>query len=350
MGLPRVSVIVPSYNYASVLEGCVESVLSQDGVEVRVLIVDDCSPDRTEAVGRALADRDARVELRRHAANRGLIATANEGLAWADGDYVVLLSADDLLTPGALARATQVMEEHPRVGLVYGRAPYWREGRPPPRATGRWRGTTIWPGREWIRLRCRSAQNCISSPEVVVRASVQRSVGGYEPACTHASDLNMWLRIAARADVAYVRGVPQAIYRVHAASMLRSSNTVMRDLRERRTAWDAFFDACGGELDGASELRSMATRALARQSLWRASRAIDRNLLGGEDGQPVDELVDFALDVHPGARRLREWHGLRMRRLLGPGRSRYFPLFMATGAAHRMHLHLSRMRWAYTGI
>lgn len=350
MSRPSVSVIVPCYRYASVLEGCVESVLVQEGVDVRVLIVDDCSPDETETVGRTLAARDGRVELRRHTQNVGLIATANEGLEWAGGEFVVLLSADDLLTPGALARATQVMEDNPNVGFVYGRAPYWREGRPLPRTTRRWRGTTIWPGREWIELRCRSAHNCISSPEVVVRTSVQRAAGGYDAACTHASDLNMWLRIAARSDVAYVRGAPQAIYRVHADSMLRSANTVMRDLLERRKAWDSFFASCAHELERADELRGLATQALARQALWRASRAVDRNLIRGDDALPVDELVAFALDVHPRARGLREWRGLQLRRRLGPGRSRFFPLFVATGAAHRMHLHLSRLRWAHTGI
>ena len=45
VSLPTVSVIVPCYSYGAVLEGCVESVLSQRGVDVRVLIIDDCSPD-----------------------------------------------------------------------------------------------------------------------------------------------------------------------------------------------------------------------------------------------------------------------------------------------------------------
>ena len=100
---PTVSVIVPCYGYADVLEGCVASVLAQEGVDVRVLIADDCSPDDTPLVGRRLAESDGRVTYRRNAENQGLIATANAGLAWADGDYVVLLSADDLLVPGSLA-------------------------------------------------------------------------------------------------------------------------------------------------------------------------------------------------------------------------------------------------------
>jgi hypothetical protein len=347
---PSVSVIVPCYRYAHVLEGCVRSVLDQDGVDVRVLIVDDRSPDDTPEVAARLAAADARVEYRRHEENAGLIATANEGLRWADGDYVVLLSADDLLTPGALRRATTVMETHPGVGMAYGRALFAREGRPLPTPQGRWRTTDIWPGHAWLKRRCRNATNVISSPEVVVRTSIQKAVGGYDARCFHTSDLNMWLRIAAVSDVAFVRGVPQAIYRIHADSMLRSDAGPMVDLRERRAAFDCFFEAVGDELPGAADLHATATRALARQALWRASRAYDRDLVTGRDALPVRELVAFALDVHPDAKQLREWRGLQLRRRLGAGRSGWFPPFVATGAAHRMHGHARRLRWRLRGV
>jgi glycosyltransferase involved in cell wall biosynthesis len=69
--MSRVDVVIPCYKYAHYLHGCVESVLSQEGVEVRVLILDDASPDNTPEVGEELARQDGRVEYRRHAVNRG---------------------------------------------------------------------------------------------------------------------------------------------------------------------------------------------------------------------------------------------------------------------------------------
>lgn len=346
-----VKVIVPCYGYADVLPGCVESVLAQEGIEVRVLIIDDCSPDETPAVAGRLAAADERVEYRRNERNEGLIATANEGLRWAaEGDYVVLISADDLLVPGALRRAVEVMEARPGVGMVYGHAPYFEADEPLPRVASRWRGTKVWDGLEWVRLRCRAGHNCISSPEVVVRASVQRQVGEYDPACRHASDLNMWLRIAAVADVAYVRGASQALYRVHAESMLRSmqaaSDGAITDLRERRTAFERFFEVAALALPGADALRETARRELARQALWQASRATDR----GDREAPVEAFVAFALETYAGARRLREWRGLCLRRAIGAGRSGWFPPFLATGALHRLGSHLNRLRWRLGGV
>ncbi|MFI5005718.1 MAG: glycosyltransferase [Solirubrobacterales bacterium] len=374
-GLATVSVIVPCFNYGHLLEGCLASVLSQEGVDVRVLVIDDRSTDDSAAAAARLAEREERVELRLHTENMGLIATANEGLEWAPGEYVVLLSADDLLVPGSLRRASEVMARHPNVGMVYGKTLQAAEGRPFPEPSGRWRSTKVWSGADWVRIRCRSTYNCISSPEVVVRSSVQRAVGGYDPACHHSSDLNMWLRIAAVADIAYVRGVPQAIYRVHSDSMLRSAASTMVDLRERRIAFDSFFASRPGQpgpsvplkadrieadrrvnqLPGGGperdhletdRLRRMAARTLARQALWRASRAVDQ---GAADGV-VRELAGFALDVYPDARRLREWRGLRLRQWIGAGRSLRFPPFIATGAAHRLRSHAIRMRWRLRGI
>lgn len=340
------SVIVPCYRYGHLLEGCLSSVLSQEGVQVQVLIIDDRSPDDSFEVARAIARREGRVEVRRHDRNLGLIATANEGLRWAEGEHVVLLSADDLLTPGSLHRATEAMRTRPEVGMVYGRALYACEGRPLPQPSGRWRSTAVWRGDDWIGRRCRSAHNCISSPEVVVRTSVQRAVGGYDEACRHTSDLNMWLRIAAISDIAHVRGVPQAIYRVHGDSMLRSQRDPVVELSQRRIAFERFFERCEAQVDGAPRLRHAVARALARQAIWQASRAVDR----GESEDSIAALTSFALEVCPQARRLREWRGLTLRRAIGAGRSGRFPPLLATGAAHRLRGHVGRARWRLTGL
>ena len=121
--MSHVDVVVPCYNYARFLPHCVSSVLAQHGVRVRVLIIDDCSTDETEEVGRDLAQQDDRVEFRRHSENQGHISTYNEGLLeWCTAEYSVLLSADDALAPGALARATELMNRHTDVGMTYGMA------------------------------------------------------------------------------------------------------------------------------------------------------------------------------------------------------------------------------------
>jgi hypothetical protein len=356
MANPLVKVIVPCYDYAHFLPGCVESIVGQDGVEVSVLVVDDRSPDDTPAVSRALIEADDRVEYRRHLENIGLISTVNEGLGWAaDADYVVVISADDRLAPGALKRAVTVMEERPNVGMTYGSALRFAEEKDAGAGLrDRWTGTKVWPGRRWIKVRCREGHNCIASPEAMVRVAVQRRVGEYDLESHHASELNMWLRIAAVSDVAYIKGAHQALYRVHQTSMLRTMlatrKGAMTDIGTRRIAFNKAFDTIGNALPGAEALRARANRALASQALWIASRAYDKGSLEDAEGAPAREWIDFAAATYPDLGRLPRWWGLRARQMIGAGRSLYFPLFLATGAGHRARVLYNRHRLQARGI
>ena len=181
--MSRVDVVIPCYNYGKFLGDCVAGALDdQPGTDVRVLIIDDASQDDSAEIAHKLAAADDRVEVIVHPVNRGHIATFNEGLLdWADGDYCVLISADDRLAPGALRRAADIMDAHPEVGFVYGNVVEFRGGEEPPPARTKSRGQTIWPGHWWLEQRFREANTCIFSPEVVVRTSVQHHVGGYNP-------------------------------------------------------------------------------------------------------------------------------------------------------------------------
>src|SRR5262249_12852646 len=154
---PTVDVIVPCYNYAAYLEECVVSILEQPGVAVRVLVIDDASTDTTAEVGARLEASDTRVRYRRHSANRGHISTYNEGFDWAEADYLLLISADDLLTPSALTRAVAALEEHPRATMAHGRQIVF-ETEPPPPATGPLMSHgnyTLQPGKDFVAELCR---------------------------------------------------------------------------------------------------------------------------------------------------------------------------------------------------
>jgi glycosyltransferase involved in cell wall biosynthesis len=345
----RVDVVVPCYNYGHFLGRCLDSVLSQEGVDVRVLVIDDCSTDDSADVADRLAAADSRIEVHRHAVNRGHIATYNEGLLdWATGDLVVLLSADDLLAPGALGRAAAIMEADPSVGMVYGWAPYFEDHDALPRVRRSKASTTRWRGQDWIEGICRTAVNVISSPEVVVRTSIQQRVGGYRPELPHAGDLEMWMRIAAVSDIAYVKGPPQAYYRVHSQSMQRTTFAAsIDDLAQRSEVFSQFFERNGSLVKDAERLHRLADRALAGEALWRACRAYDRDDL---DHVPVESLVDFAMSTYPDATTLSEHRALLRRRRLGPTWCRRTQVFILPAIARRLRYMYRFERWKRRGV
>jgi len=265
--LPTVSVYVPCHNYGRFLRQCVESLVHQRGVEVSVLIIDDASTDDSASVAKQLADEYACVEFRQHDTNTGHIATYNEGIEWARGDYVVLLSADDLLVDGALERATSVMEEHPDVGLVYGRCTPFR-GEPPLELSAAGDSAVeLVPGREWFERVCRDGENFIAAPEAVVRTSLQHQIGGYAEDLPHSGDLEMWLRCAVHTNVAQVRGY-HALKRAHGDSMQEARFYEPLDqLVQRQMAFDRALSHYGQRYDDSARLRELVYSALARDAL-----------------------------------------------------------------------------------
>src|ERR1700754_4915016 len=118
--MASVDVLVPCYQYGRYLRGCVESILSQGIQDLRVRIIDNASTDDSVGIARRLMAEDSRVDLVAHPRNLGPHASFNEGIDWAGADYFLILCVDDLLAPGALARAVAVMEQNPDVVLTYG--------------------------------------------------------------------------------------------------------------------------------------------------------------------------------------------------------------------------------------
>lgn len=346
--MSSVSVVIPCYNYGHFLEDAVTSVLEdQDGVDVRVLIIDDASPDGSAEVARKIAAREPRVEVTVHAANKGNIATFNEGLLkWADGDYCLLLSADDRVTPGALRRARDLLDAHPNVGFVYGRALWCKDGAPLPTVRTRVRGWSVWPGQWWLERRFRDAENPITAPEVVVRTSVQKRVGGYDPRLPRAGDLEMWMRLAANADVGFLRGADQAYYRLHEQNM-RKDVTALMDLRERRLVFEVTLDRYGDGLSDRKRLSALVLRKIAEESLWNAGLAYDRG--DGRDTS-VDELLAFAVDCSPEVKRLPLYRAMQARKRVGP---RAMPglqsVIQSAVFTHKVQRWLRRRSWKFRG-
>lgn len=342
--VPRVSIVVPCYNYGHFLPDCVNSLITQPDVEVDVLIIDDASPDGSGEVAMALAAQHGQVRVIRHSQNMGHIATYNEGLALVEGDYAVLLSADDLLTPGSLGRATSLMERFPQVGLTYGN-PRAFDTTPPSAAT-KTHSWSVWSGRRWIDLQFKRNMSIIYSPEAVVRTSVQHAVGDYRPELPHSGDLEMWLRIAAIADVGRVNGPDQAFRREHAASMMHTHyGTVIKDLRAREEAYESFLRGPGAALPNAEDLRQLARRRMAQEAIDWANTLTIQLPSAGESRQVLHaelaECLAFAAGVFPNYRSLLAWREHQTRSSASAG--------VATSCALRAHAVRrdlkGRVRW-----
>lgn len=114
---PRVSVTIPVFNGARYLADAIESVRTQHGPTLEVLVVDDGSTDGSAEIVSRLADPRCRL-LRQ--GRQGAAAARNAGVAEATGDLLAFLDADDCWLPGKLHRQVRLLDENPALDMVFG--------------------------------------------------------------------------------------------------------------------------------------------------------------------------------------------------------------------------------------
>ena len=327
-----IDVIVPCYRYAHFLCECVQSVVTQQGVNLRVLVINDASPDNTGEVAAELAGKDARVIVSTHTTNKGHIATYNEGIAWACADYLLLLSADDYLLPGALKRATEILDSNANVGFTFGKAYVLDE------VSGGLTAFTLDNARAWNLLSGREfiersgSRNLVLTPTAVVRTELQKRVGGYREELPHTGDMEMWLRLAAHSSVGILEGY-LAVHRRHAKNMSLSFMTQRKlpDLEQRKAALELFLETCAHVLEDPVHLQRRLFKGLGYDALGYAAEALD---IGEEEAS--EALKAFAYGVYPSIKNSIRWQILGWQRAIGPlGRKIVRPAFNALRLAKR---------------
>ncbi|WP_435362194.1 glycosyltransferase family 2 protein [Haloarchaeobius sp. DFWS5] len=107
--MPKVSVVIPTYNRADSVTRAIDSVLTQTVDDVECIVVDDASTDDTQAVLEQYED-EQRVRTLLHEVNQGGNAARNTGLDAAEGEYVALLDSDDEWKPRKLERQLERLE------------------------------------------------------------------------------------------------------------------------------------------------------------------------------------------------------------------------------------------------
>jgi hypothetical protein len=119
LSLPEISVLMPTYNYASYLPEAIASVLAQEFRNFELLIVDDCSSDNTAAVVKPFCARDARVQFASNPANLGMVNNWQKCLEQARGRHIKFLFGDDKLPdPGALGKLLALLQNNPSATLA----------------------------------------------------------------------------------------------------------------------------------------------------------------------------------------------------------------------------------------
>jgi glycosyltransferase involved in cell wall biosynthesis len=229
--MPKVSVIIPSYNHASFVEKAIQSVLNQTERDLELIIVDDGSTDGTHSILAKFSDPRYRVILQDH---QGAHAALNRGLIEAKGAYLAILNSDDMYYPQRIERLVDFLENNWDVGLV---GSYIEVIDAKERTLGIKHGCQDlepWP----LPYRDRSFRSSsdlrgalltenffATTSNFVFRYELYEKIGGFIP-LRYAHDWDFLLRASAVSAVAIV---PEVLlrYRVHSKNTIRQDRAGM---------------------------------------------------------------------------------------------------------------------------
>lgn len=262
---PRVSLVVTCHNYGRYLAQALDSLVVQTLPSWEAIVIDDASRDETEEVLERYSAED-RIRVVRHSRNLGNIFSYNEGLELALGEFVGVLSADDfVLRPDALERQVTIFDRHPQVGLVYSAHAILQEGSPL-RYVVPWPQDGVHDGLDEFRRLMWG--NYILHSGALLRRSVERELGPYEPTLTHTGDWDMWLRATARYDVGYV-SEPLYAYRLHDSNMFHRGLTPRQEMEQAAATVERAFARLPGDApaDLVASRPAVRTHALL-QTAW----------------------------------------------------------------------------------
>jgi glycosyltransferase involved in cell wall biosynthesis len=201
----KVTVAIPTYNRSQLLKSCLESVLTQDYDDFRIVVLDNSSSDDTATVVRSFAD--SRITFMRNKSNLGLYRNWTRAIQIKSSPYLAILPDDDMMLPGFLSESVSALDKFPQAGFSFGLTRYMDHTGAPLHLqelknlkdgciSGLDYLHQIVDGRLWV----------IQVPSVMMRSSALKAVGPFDIPHSHYSfDFNLYLRLAAQFDIGFIR-------------------------------------------------------------------------------------------------------------------------------------------------
>ena len=242
----RVSLVVASYNHAEYLMQRMVSLIGQTYQDIEILVIEDCSPDNSLEVLRKY-ENHPKVKLIVREENGGWVVVSNQGIKESSGEFVLFANCDDDCDSRMIEELVGAMTAHPSAGIAFCRSLMVDE-------RDKVLGDDYQIRERAFRNRC-AIDTLITSAEMsrfllhscvipnlsaaLIRRECFVAVGPLSPSYRVNSDWDLFFRIAAKFDVAYV-AAPLNKFRQH--------QTTIRSLTKGRVTYEEFFRLLLGQI------------------------------------------------------------------------------------------------------
>lgn len=224
--MPKVSIVLPNYNYAQYLDERIQSLLNQTYRDFELIILDDASQDNSIEVIEKYRN-DPRVKTKYFSENSGLpYQRWNDGADMAQGEYLLIAGADDSCHPTLVEKLVEKLDNYPQVGLAYSQS--WEmnsQGK-------RWRSMKNWTDEldkeRWAEDFVQPGINELkylffkttipNASAVLMRRNIFLEAGKFDTQMRLAADWILWVKILMISDIAFV-AEPLNYFRTHASTV-----------------------------------------------------------------------------------------------------------------------------------
>lgn len=191
---PLISVLLTAYNRESYIRDSIESVLSQHFTDFELIVVDDCSTDRTLQIAREYERADLRVRVFANERNLGDYPNRNHAATLARGEFIKYHDSDDVMYPHCLATMHGPLSKEPTAAFALSGACSWTGGPSP---------MLLSPAMCYEREFLGTGMFNRGPSNALFKSAVLRALGGFDYAGA-ASDYVFWLRACASVNVLLV--------------------------------------------------------------------------------------------------------------------------------------------------
>ena len=202
--MPKVSVILATYNREKYLKECIESVLKQTYSDFEFIIVDDASTDGSRDIINSFSDY--RIKVKYEDKNRNVAYASNVALMMASGKYIAKIDSDDIWEENKLEIQMDYMESHPECGACFSRVNIINENSIIDNVKyvdyfNLFNECENQSSKDWMRFFF-YVGNCLCNPTVLMRKSVLEDVGMYyHLAYVTAEDYELWTRLVVKSSI-----------------------------------------------------------------------------------------------------------------------------------------------------
>ncbi len=216
----RVTVYIPSYNYANYLQQAINSVLVQTLKDYEIILIDDASTDDTNKL-LSKYEHVNNIRVIRFQQNQGLIKCCNKALAESKGDYIIRLDADDFIDENALLFMTKYLDVHPDVCAVT--SDYFLVAE---------NGNVLSYGSEINFSQQRITEAAPRGAGLFVRTSCLKAIGGYDESAKNQDGYSLWSKFKKFNHVLKKINAPLYHYRRHERNVTNNMEIIASSRRK----------------------------------------------------------------------------------------------------------------------